>query len=391
MYNIATYNSISSEGLSCFSKDTFNIEQQRVDPDAILCRSQQITPEMLNPELKAIARAGAGVDKICVDTCTENGIPVFNTPGANANAVNELVLFSLILCSRNILDGIRFLKEAGLSKMAPDDASRYIEQGKKQFSGEELKAKTLGIVGMGAIGSKVANAAIALGMKVVGYDPQLTVDYALQIHHGIIRSNSLSEVLEQSNYLTLYLPMSASTKDLMDWSLVSSLKPGIKLVNFSRAGIINEEAVRKGLDENIISRFVTDFYYSMLFEHPNVMTIPHLGASTKEAENNCVTMAGKQLIEFLTSGNITNAVNFPNVFLGKNDGHRLAITITNQTSQLNAIIKMLTEFNIDMIQMNSQTSKTLTYTLIDTKQKIAAPMIKMIKALENIKFVRVLY
>jgi len=391
MNKIATYNSISPAGLSCFPNDLFNIEHECTNPDAILCRSQQITSEMLNPELKAIARAGAGVDKICVDACTKNGIPVFNTPGANANAVNELVLFSLILSSRNILDGIQFLKQSELSKMEPDAASKFIEQGKKQFSGDELKGKTLGIVGMGAIGSKVANTAISMGMKVLGYDPQLMVDYALQIHPGIIRSDSLSEVLEQSDYLTLHLPMSASTKDLMDWGLVSSLKPGIKLVNFSRAGIINQEAVKKGLDENIINRFITDFYYPMLFEHPNVMTIPHLGASTKEAEHNCVTMAARQLTDFLTSGNIKNAVNFPNVFLAKNGGHRFSMTTTKESSQLNTIIKMLIDFKIDTIQMNSQTFQNLTYTLIETKQEISATLIDKISELENVKSTRLLY
>lgn len=385
MYQISTLNQISVKGLERFSRKEFEVASNRQNPDGIMVRSHKITPEDLESSLKGIARAGAGVDKICVDACTEQGIPVFNTPGANANSVKELVMLALLLSSRGVVKGINFVKEQS-AKI--DDAAvlhKEVEKGKKHYAGNEVNGKTLGIVGLGAIGSLVAEMAIGMGMTVLGYDPGLSVESAWRLSNKVQKMDNLQSLLSKSDYVTLHLPMLESTKYMINADSIQYFKEGARLMNFSREGIVNEEALLEALDSGKISRFVADFPYAKLACRDDVILLPHLGASTEEAEDNCAVMAADQLIDFLKNGNIKNSVNFPNLYMERSGDYRLAFSNANVPGMLQQVLAILEKENINVIDMTNKSRGDLAYTVLDVSEEVSGKTLKKIRAIEGIK------
>lgn len=388
MYQISTLNQISVKGLERFSREQFEVASDRVNPDAILCRSAKITKNDIAPTLKAIARAGAGTDKICVNECSDLGIPVFNTPGANANSVKELVVLSLLLSSRGVIKGVQFVKKLAQTHNDPTELTKAVEKGKKQFAGTEIKGKTLGVVGLGAIGSLVADIALRMGMEVLGYDPGLSIETAWKLSNKIKKMENLPTLLSNSDFVTLHLPMLESTKYMINSESLAFFKKGAKLMNFSREGIVDPDAVKAALDSGNLGRFVCDFPYHVLIEHPDVITMPHIGASTSEAEENCAVMASNQLIDFLINGNIKNSVNFPNIFLERNGGHRITFTNSNIPNMLNQVLALLAKNHINVLDMVNRSRKDVAYSIIDTEQPTPKEQIEQIAAIEGVHIVR---
>ncbi|MEQ9002751.1 MAG: 3-phosphoglycerate dehydrogenase, partial [Pseudomonadales bacterium] len=325
MYKIRTFNQIAVRGLDRFPRDQFEVSSDSLDPHAILLRSHALNPAELNPGLRAVARAGAGVNNVPVDVCTERGVVVFNTPGANANSVKELVLAGLLLASRDVVGGIGFVRSlAGMKDEAELDAR--VEAEKKRFKGRELKGRSLGVVGLGAIGSLVARAALDLGMEVLGFDPAISVDAAWRLPSEVRRMENLPSLFARADYVTLHVPLLPDTRGMINDASLKVFRPGSVLLNFARQPIVDAAALRAALDDGRVARYVADFPVPELTDHPNVLLTPHLGASTDEAEENCAVMAAEQLIEFLRTGNGRNSGNFPTVTLEPAGGHRLAVT-----------------------------------------------------------------
>ena len=388
MFQISTLNQISVKGLERFSRKRFEVASGRIHPDAILCRSAVITKEDLVPNLKAIARAGAGTDKICVEECSNRGIPVFNTPGANANSVKELVMLALLLSSRGVIQGVRFVDDLAKKHDIPAELTQAVEKGKKQFAGSEIKGKSIGVVGLGAIGSLVADMALRMGMEVLGFDTCLSIESAWRLSNKIKKMENLPTLLSKSDFVTLHLPMSASTRGMINSDSLSFLKKGARLLNFSRREIVDSNAVQKALDSGILSCFVSDFPDLSLIEHPSVISIPHLGASTLEAEDNCAIMASDQLIGFLVNGNIRNSVNFPNLSMERSGGHRFTFANRNIPNMLNQVLALLASNHINVLNMVNKSRKKVAYSIIDSEQPIPTAIVKQIEEIEGIHIVR---
>jgi D-3-phosphoglycerate dehydrogenase / 2-oxoglutarate reductase len=389
MRKVRTYNKISVKGLEKFSLDKYEIASEIGTPDAILLRSHVLQPEDIETSVKAIGRAGAGVNNIPVENCTERGIVVFNAPGANANAVKELTLAAMLLSTRDIVGGIEFVRQQGSGKDA-EELHKLVEGGKKTYGGTELKGKTLGVVGLGAIGSQVAETGLMLGMKVLGYDPALSVEAAWRLSREVERMENMQSLLAKSDIVTLHLPVLEATRNLINKDLIESFKPEATLINLSREKVVDTDAILMGLDNGRIGKYITDFPVTEMMGHDKVVSIPHLGASTEEAEENCAIMVANQLIDFLENGNIKNSVNFPNIFLERNGGFRLAFSNRNVPKMLNQVLSVLADRNINVIDMINKSRGDAAYNVIDIEQEPTAELVQALEEIDGVIKVRTL-
>lgn len=384
MHRIQTFNAISELGLEKLPKDNFDVGPDLTGADAILLRSFKLEAASITNPLKAVARAGAGVNNVPVGECTQKGVVVFNTPGANANAVKELVLCGLLLGSRGVIPGIGF---ATSQENVTDysELSKLVEAEKKRFKGNEIAGKTLGVVGLGAIGSMVADMAIKLGMKVQGFDPALSVDAAWRLPSEVKRIENLNTLIGTSDFISLHLPVLDSTRNLIDTSMFATMKKNTCLLNFSRDEIVDSSALLEALDSGNLRKYICDFPRPELTTRADVICMPHLGASTAEAEENCAIMAANQLRDFLENGNIKNSVNFPNLHLDRDSsatkGSRLAISNKNVPKMLGQILSVLADQNINVIDMLNKSRDEVAYNLIDLE---ATPSDQAIAAIADI-------
>ncbi len=381
MFKIQTLNNISPRGLSQFEADRYQVGGDVADPDAILVRSQVMHDMSFAGSLKAVGRAGAGVNNIPIARLSALGVPVFNTPGANANAVKELVLVGLLMASRNIPQALRFV-----DGLTGDDAAMHkaVESGKKQFVGTELPGRTLGVIGLGAIGVKVANAAHALGMRVIGLDPKITVENAWQLSSGVGQARSVEEVVAQADYLTFHVPLNDHTRNMLNAERLKLAKPGLVVLNFSREGVVESGLVREALDEGKLGGYVCDFPGVALQGHPRVIALPHLGASTHEAEENCAVMVVQQVRDYLENGNIRNAVNFPEVMLPHAEGYRVCIANANVPNMLGQISSTLAGFSLNILDMLNKSKGDLAYTVVDVNQPVPDTALARLRAIDGV-------
>ena len=387
VFQILTLNQISPLGLKHFAASHYMVGNHIVEPDAILVRSHNMLQMDVPASVKAIGRAGAGTNNVPVKDMNLRGVPVFNAPGANANAVKELVLAGLLMASRNLIPAIRFTEglqgdNATLHKLAED--------GKKHFAGIELPGRTLGIIGLGAVGRLVADAAIGLGMKVMGYDPEITVDAAWSLSAQVKKAESIEDLLHHSDFITLHVPLLDATRGLINHELVQSMKKGAILLNFSRDGIIDENAVLTGIESGKIKYYVCDFPSQIFQNHPAVITLPHLGASTLEAEENCAVMVANQIIDYLENGNITNAVNFPNITMERGSPYRLAVANSNVPNMLGQISTNMAKAGLNIHNMGNKSRGEMAYTLVDVDSPVPQKTIDEIAAIHGVLMVRYL-
>ncbi|CUS25659.1 D-3-phosphoglycerate dehydrogenase [Paucilactobacillus oligofermentans DSM 15707 = LMG 22743] len=365
MYQIKTYNVISNVGLAVFEKDKYEINGV-TEPDALLIRSQNLHRGVLPVSLLAIGRAGAGVNNIPLDKASENGVVVFNSPGANSNAVKELIVAVLIMAARPIIPAIGWVNTLNSGEDA--DVTLQAESGKNHFRGTELAGKTLGVIGLGAVGSKVADTAKQLGMKVIGYDPNISVEHAWKVSNDIPRAGSISEVLKDSDYVTIHIPYTEKNKDLISAKELLTMKKGAVLLNYSRDGIVEEAPVLSALESGQISQYWTDFASDELVTHENVMVTPHLGGTTEEAEDNCAEMVANTLCKYLETGEIEHSVNFPSVYMPFNSPYRLTLLHQNVPSMVSKIATVLAELNINIANMINSSKGDYAYTMIDVDE-----------------------
>ncbi|MBQ2663264.1 MAG: 3-phosphoglycerate dehydrogenase [Clostridia bacterium] len=384
MYNILTLNKIAACGLDRLG-DNYNItdDVNTEKVDGIILRSFKMHDMELPKGLKAVARAGAGVNNIPIDKCTEKGIVVFNTPGANANAVKELVIAGMLLASRDIIGGVEWA-----NTLTGDDVDKQVEKGKSNFAGTEIKGKTLGIIGLGAIGVLVANAAYALGMDVIGYDPYLSVNAALQLSRHVKTASSPAEVYAAADYITLHLPLLDSTRNTINAEALSQMKDGVIILNFARGGLVNNADMLAALDSGKVRKYVVDFADSETVNHEGIINIPHLGASTEESEDNCAMMAADEIKDYLENGNITNSVNFPNVSIPNDKVGRLTVKHKNLPSVIAKLTDVFTSVNIaDLI---NGSKGEIAYTIINTDHEITQEIVDKLNAIPEVMKVRVI-
>ena len=383
MYKIQTFNQISDKGLSRFPSSDYDVSPDVENADAIVLRSFKLSMDNVTPSLRAVGRAGAGVNNVPVDDYTKQGIVVFNTPGANANAVKELVICGMLLASRGIVPGINWVnslsEQEDLSGLGPQ-----VEAGKKNFKGSELAGKTLGVVGLGAIGAMVANAALELGMKVIGYDPAISIEAAWRLSNQVEKQESMPALLAKSDFVSLHLPMLDSTRNLIDEKAVNYFKTGAVLLNFSRDAIVNTKAILQGLDSDKVGKYVCDFPTEELLNHEKAILMPHIGASTEEAEDNCAVMAVDQISDFLENGNIKNSVNFPQISMDRNGAVRLAIVNENVPGMLGKITSVLAEKNINVLELSNKSRGDIAYNLIDIESRPDDAIIADIQKIEHV-------
>lgn len=363
---IKTLNNISENGLKVF-KGNYTLDNEHDNPDAILVRSFNMHTLEFGDNLKAIARAGAGVNNIPVDRCTEKGIVVFNTPGANANAVKELILSSLIASSRNLYDGVAWTKT--LSEEG-DKIGKLVEAGKKQFVGKEIKGKTLGVIGLGAIGALVANDALDLDMDVIGYDPFVSVETAWKLSRNIQRAMTLEELYAKADYITVHVPLTKDTNGMFNKDTFALMKPDVYILNFSRGELVNEIDMAVALEDGAVGKYITDFPNENVLKMTNVIATPHLGASTAESEENCAIMAARQVKEYLETGNIRNSVNFPNASLPYIGKRRLAAFHKNVPNMVGQITSAISAYNLNIADMVNRSRGEYAYTMIDIDDQI---------------------
>jgi D-3-phosphoglycerate dehydrogenase len=387
MYKVKTFNQIAVRGLERFSRDAYEVGSEIADPQAILLRSHKLDGSDLTPNLLAVARAGAGVNNVPVDTCTDQGIVVFNTPGANANSVKELVLAALLIAARDVVGGIQFV--AGLGAVDDEaELDRLVESEKKRFKGRELYGKSLGVVGLGAIGSLVARAALDLGMDVLGYDPAISVDAAWRLPSEVQRMENMPSLFSRADFVTLHVPLLPETQGMINEESLRSFQPGSVLLNFARQPIVDTEALTRALEDGQVGLYIADFPVPGLTGHPRVRLTPHLGASTDEAEENCAVMAANQLVSFLETGNIHNSVNFPAVSLEPGGGFRLAVTNRNVPGMLGQMTSVLAAQQINVLDMLNKSRGDVAYNLIDVADEPAQTLIDEICAIESVMNVR---
>ena len=386
---VLTLNQISVKGLERLPRDAYEIASEFSSPDAILLRSHQLKAVEIADSVLAIGRAGAGVNNIPVAECSRRGIPVFNSPGANANAVKELVATAMLLGSRGIIEGIRYVDTlAGLTDKA--EMNRVLEAQKKQFKGNELVGKTLGVVGLGAIGSMVAEMALTMGMEVVGYDPALSVEAAWRLSSKVRKADTLSTLFARSDYITLHLPVLDSTRGLVNAELLGAMKADACLLNFARQEIVNEDDLVRALDSRKLRKYIADFPSPALIGRDNVILMPHIGASTDEAEDNCAIMVADQLRDFLENGNIRNSVNFPTLELERVRGCRLSVSNENVPRILGGLLAILADQNINVIDMLNKSRGELAYNLIDIDTHISDGILDSMRALDGVINVRLI-
>ncbi len=388
MFKIQTLNKIDTKGLSLFQLDNYEIASEMPHPDAIVLRSFNMHEMEMPPSLKAVARAGAGVNNIPLDKCTEKGIVVFNTPGANANGVKELVIAGLLLASRDITDGVAWTKTlAGKG----DEVPALIEQGKKNFAGQEIQGKTLAVVGLGAIGVLVANAAHSLGMKVIGFDPYMSVKQALKLSNQVKFVNGIQALLSQADYVTLNIPLTPETKNYINKEKFGMMKNDVRILNFARGGLVDLDALEEAIDSGKVARYVTDFPNEKTLNMKNAIAIPHLGASTKESETNCAIMAVNQVKDFLEDGNIKNSVNFPEAQMDRNGGARILIANQNIPNMVSQISSVLASEGLNIDNMLNKKHENIAYNIIDVARASINPEIKTkLEAIKGVIMVRII-
>lgn len=386
MYNILTLNNISKKGLSLFDSN-YKYSSEIESPDAVLVRSQSMHNMEFNDNMLAIARAGAGVNNIPIEKCSENGIVVFNTPGANANAVKELVLAGLLLASRKIYNGIDWAKNL---KDQGDMASKSIEKGKSSFAGPELKGKKLGVIGLGAIGALVANVAVHLGMEVFGYDPYISVDSAWRLSSKVKHSLSIEKIFSMCDYITIHVPLSSDTENLINKDSINIMKDGVRILNFSRGGLVNNSDILDAIKSEKVSCYVTDFPTAELLGVEGIIAIPHLGASTPESEENCAVMAVNQLMDYLENGNIKNSVNMPNISMARENGTRICVLHRNVPNMISSISGILSLNGVNIEDMRSKSKNDFAYAILDVTGEVSKDVIDKIYKIDGVIRTRVI-
>lgn len=389
MFKIKTYNAISAKGLDRFNRDTYQVESDLDNPDGYILRSHKLHGEAIPASVKAVARAGAGVNNIPVDDYTKEGVVVFNTPGANANAVKELVLAGMLLSSRGIVGGMNFVSTLGEMKDA-GEMSKLLEAEKKRFAGSELAGKKLGVVGLGAIGSMVAEMGLALGMDVAGYDPALSVEAAWRLPSQVIRKENLQALLAHADYITLHVPAIEPTKNMINAEALKSVQKGAVLLNFARDAIVDSKAIVDSLDSGHLGQYVCDFPEPCLIGRTDVIAMPHIGASTAEAEENCAVMAANQLMDYLENGNIVNSVNFPAVQMSRTTGCRITFVNENVSGVLGDVLSVLADQNLNVVDMVNKSRGDIAYNIIDLEQTPSDAAIAAIEKVEHVKAIRIL-
>jgi D-3-phosphoglycerate dehydrogenase / 2-oxoglutarate reductase len=387
MHTIQALNNISRKGLSRLPTELYRVDEKAAAPDAILLRSADLHKAEIPASVRAIGRAGAGVNNIPVDAMSQRGVVVFNTPGANANAVKELVLAGMLMSARNLAEAKQFVR--ALDPARPD-LDQHVEASKKNFVGGELAGKTLGVIGLGAIGVKVANAAHALGMRVLGFDPHMTVDGAWSLSADVRKAGSVAELYAHADYVSFHVPLVANTRGLFNESSLTVIKQGACLLNFSREAIVDEAAVLAGLDSGKLSRYVSDFPSHALLAHAKALSFPHLGASTLEAEENCAVMVVDQVRAYLEQGNISNSVNFPSVQLARAGAQRICVINKNVPNMIGQLSHVLGAAAINIVQMQNASKGDYAYNIVDVEGDVSAALEREIEAISGILAVRVI-
>ena len=387
MFKILTLNNISVAGLDRLARDKYEIASEIVHPDAILLRSFKMHEMEIPETLKAVGRAGAGVNNIPVEKLTGMGIPVFNTPGANANAVKELVVAALLMASRNLTQAWDYARN-----LEGDDAAiaKAVEAGKKKYVGAELPGKTLGVIGLGAIGGQIANAVIALGMKVIGYDPTVTIQHAWKLSAEVERALSFEELLSAADYITFHVPLIDATKKMLNAERIKHMKQNAIVLNFARGGIVDDDAVIKALDGGKLYAYINDFPTNENKNHPRVVSLPHLGASTFEAEENCAVMVADQIQDYLENGNITNSVNFPEMKMPRAGASRIAISNSNIPNMVGQITSVLADSGINIVDMLNKSRGDIAYNLLDLGTEVGKDIADKMKKIEGVLAVRII-
>ena len=381
--NIQLLNKIAAVGLDQLD-DSYNVGENIENPDGIMVRSAVMHEMEFAPSIKAIARAGAGVNNIPIERCSEGGIVVFNTPGANANGVKELAICALLLAARDVVGGIAW------ANTLTEDVAKQVEKGKSKFAGTELMGKTLGVIGLGAIGGKIANTAIHLGMNVIGCDPFLSIEGAWNLNHRVSRAATYDEVFEKADYITLHVPATKETKNMICTESIAKMKDGVKIINLSRADLVNAEELKAALADGKVSAYVTDFPTEEVINTPGVVAIPHLGASTEESEDNCAVMAARQLDDYLRNGNIKNSVNYPNVEMPRSGAARICVLHQNVPSILTKITAAVADEGLNIENMTNKSKGENAYTVLDVSSTPSEDAIARISAVEGINRVRVI-
>jgi len=389
MFKVRTYNQISNKGLSRFDRDRYEIGGELPQPDAFMLRSQKLHDIEIPESLVAVARAGAGVNNIPMDRYTAKGIIVFNTPGANANAVKELVAAGLLLASRDIFQGMNYVQSLTDIGNA-GEMSALLEKEKKRFAGCELYGKTLGVVGLGAIGAIVANMALDLGMEVVGYDPAISIEAAWRLSSEVEKMDSLQHLLSRADYVSLHVPALEATRHMINAETLKGFKTGAKLLNFAREEIVDTHALVQALDAGPLAAYITDFPTPELLGRDDVLALPHIGASTEEAEENCAVMAANQLIAFLEDGSIRNSVNFPSTHMARNGGYRLTFSNENVPKVLGNVLTILADSNNNVIDLVNKSRDNIAYNIIDVEDQPTAAIVAAIAAVKGVVSVRLL-
>jgi D-3-phosphoglycerate dehydrogenase len=380
-YKILVLNQISANGLKRLPAENYVAGKDIADPDAVLVRSADMHKIEIPTTVKAIGRAGAGTNNIPVKAMSARGVPVFNAPGANANAVKELVLAGMLIAARNLAPAQRFVEK--LDPASPD-LDKTVEDGKKNFAGYELAGQTLGVIGLGKIGCLVADAAIKLGMNVLGYDPEITVDAAWSLPAQVKKAGSVADVLKNANFVSLHVPLVEATRDLVNEKNLSLAKPGTVLLNFSREGVVNASAVLAALDSGQLGWYVCDFPSGKILKHAKVVALPHLGASTREAEENCAVMVASQLRDYLEHGNIANAVNFPNVNMERESRYRVAIANANVPNMLGQISTAMANAGLNIHNMVNKSRGDMAYTLVDVDSPVGDQVVAALRSIEGV-------
>ena len=390
MYNIRTYNAISSKGLSRFAADKYTVSSEAMESaEGVLLRSQKLHTEVLPESVIAVARAGAGTNNIPTDDYTEKGIVVFNTPGANANAVKELIVAGLLLGSRDIYGGMNYVQELGHMDDS-GEMGKLLEKEKKRFAGSEITGKTLGVVGLGAIGSIIANLALDLGMNVIGYDPAISVEAAWQLSSRVERMESIEALLARADFITLHVPAIPATKHLINKDTLGLMKPTAKILNFAREEIVSTEDMVAALDARTIAGYISDFPAPALLGRKDVLLMPHIGASTEEAEENCAVMAADQLMDYLENGNIHNSVNYPPTKMSRNGGRRITFTNNNVPKVLGSVLAVLADAELNVVDMVNKSRGDIAYNIIDVEGDLDQSIEAAIAGVEGVVRVRVI-
>ncbi len=387
LFKVLVLNQISENGLKRLPAESYTIGKDIAHPDAVLVRSADMHAIDIPISVKAIGRAGAGTNNIPVKAMSTRGVPVFNAPGANANAVKELVLAGMLIAARNLAPAQRFVEQ--LDAHSPD-LDKTVEEGKKNFAGFELAGQTLGVIGLGKIGCLVADAAIKLGMNVLGYDPEITVDAAWSLPAQVKKATSVTDVLRNANFITLHVPLVDATRDLINEKNLGLTKPGTVLLNFSREGVVNDTAVLAALRDKQLGWYICDFPSGAILKHPRVVALPHLGASTREAEENCAIMVADQLRDYLENGNVSNAVNFPNVSMDRESRFRVAIANANVPNMLGQISTAMAQAGLNIHNMVNKSRGDMAYTLVDVESPVGDGAMAALKSIEGVLAVRYL-